>query len=110
MSIISRMFKQTKKKKLQLKVKLMILKSILLAIHSISTLVVIRHGSSDHVRSCRRIDLDFPGIDHVLDLILQCPAVVSVMSRTIGVICTPRVGIIARGGSVGIWMRSYLYK
>src|SRR4051812_3738161 len=105
----SNVFKKVEKK-LQMKAKLMIHQSVLLAIHSIRNLVMISYGSSDHVRGCRRVELDFPSIDHILNLILQCPEIVSVMSRTIRVICTPCIGIITRRGSVGIWMRSYMCK
>ena len=45
-------------------------------------------------------------INQVLDLVLQSPAVGSVMSRTIRVVCTPFVGMIVRSRDVGIPGRS----
>ena len=45
-------------------------------------------------------------IDQVLDLVLQSPAVGSVMSRTIIVVCTSFVGMIVRSIDVGIPGRS----
>ena len=45
-------------------------------------------------------------INQILDLVLQSLAVDSVMSRTIGVICTSFVGMIVRSRSVWIPERS----
>src|SRR4051812_28557481 len=88
-----------------MKVNLMTQESILLAIHNISNLGVIKHGSSDQVRGRRRVELDFPSIDHILDLVLQRQTIIYVMSETVGMVRAPRIGFIARSGGVRILRR-----
>ena len=51
-------------------------------------------------------EIHYSFINQVLDLILQSPAVGSVMSRTIRVVCTSFVGMIVRSRDVGIPGRS----
>ena len=75
--------------------------------YTLRILVMIWHGSSDHIRSFRRVKLNFPSINHILNLVFQCPTIISIMPRTVGMIGTPCIGIVVRRRSFGIWMRLF---
>ena len=51
-------------------------------------------------------EIHYSFVNQVLDFVLQSPAVGSVMSRTIRVVCTSFVGMIVRSRDVGILGRS----
>ena len=70
------------------------------------TLSKIWHRTSDYVRSLWRVELNLLGINHVLDLVLQSPIIILVVSRTIRVVCAPFIGMIGRSKSVGVPERS----
>ena len=38
-------------------------------------------GSSDHVRSLRRVEFNLLGVNHVLNLVFQRPTIVSIVPR-----------------------------
>ena len=71
------------------------------------TLSMIWHGSSDHVGSLRRAEFNLIGINHILNLVFQCPTIVSIMPWAVGMVCTPCIRIVVRGRSLKIQMRSY---
>ena len=68
---------------------------------------MILHGSDDHTRSIWRIELDFLGVNHVLNLVFQHPTIVSIIPRTAAVIGTYYIRIVVRRRSLRVWMRSY---
>ena len=68
-------------------------------------LAMLWQWSGDHVGSLRRLELDLFGIDHVLNFVLQCPTVLSIVPRAIRMISTPRFWVVAWRGGLGIGRR-----
>src|ERR1051325_5842442 len=73
---------------------------------NIGTLVMVRHRSVDHIRSLnRRVKLNLLSFNHILNLVLQSPTIISTMSGAIGVVSTLSIRIKSRRGSVDILRR-----
>src|ERR1043165_8535954 len=80
--------------------------NIRVLVNSIGTLAMVRHGRVDHNRSLnRRIKLNLFSFNHVLNLVLQSPTIISAMSWAVGVVSTLSIRIVSRRGSVDVLRR-----
>src|ERR1051325_1642981 len=82
------------------------IENIRVLVNSIGTFVMIRHRRVDHIRSLnRRIKLNLFSFNQILNLVLQSPTIISVMSWAVGVICTLSIRIVSWRGSVDVLRR-----
>src|ERR1043165_2771446 len=64
--------------------------------NSIGAFVMVRYRCVDHIRRLnRRIKLNLLSFNHILNLVLQSPTIISTMSRAVGMVSTLSIRIVS---------------